>query len=604
MSWSKVCGAVRFAPHLGEEMRSRIRFIIYWPALLCLALWQHSSDDLHPRVSHKLDPVGQVRLEQLQQAKRLSPLQDISLLIETTSPQDIPTLRSLGFATRFCFGSFCTGQLKLAQLERLLALRCVKAVKFINPGHPPSGQANFPKKVIIGVIDKGVYWRDGAFWNANGTRILYFWDQTDLQGPGPAMAQVSYGTELAGFQLEELRTAYDQVPSRFGHGLGVANIAAGNNSQVATDPLGGFLGLTLQAPVILVNTTGREDDILDAIAYVVRRADELGAPCVINLSFGKHFGPHDGTDLFTRALDTLLGRRTLLVLPVGNDGERNIYSRRMLSKNTVFSFMVKNAQCAGKDSNTVRFDLEGWYDKSLKLEFSLGSPTGDVTEFVGEASIRGWRSATDSVLIDTRLVSSTGTKKGVRVLVQSQCPIRGQDGWKLSVRNTKPESSGRFEIWVQETAGCEVEFVDPQQSPLAISALAASKKVISVGAYRLKVDQQIIVPETSSSSGYTGDGRRKPDVLAPGKVSFSISTLEEIPTQEGTSVAAAIVARCIAYLWQKFPEADSEFIRECLDKKALLPDNLGFQWKGPPGYEPTSLHQLEFVLKRRFPPDE
>jgi len=68
--------------------------------------------------------------------------------------------------------------------------------------------------------------------------------------------------------------------------------------------------------------------VLDALIYILDRADKVAArdgttslPVVVNLSYGKIAGPHDGTELLESAIDQLIASRPTplrVVLPAGN----------------------------------------------------------------------------------------------------------------------------------------------------------------------------------------------------------------------------------------------------------------------------------------------
>ena len=170
------------------------------------------------------------------------------------------------------------------------------------------------KGVLVGVIDSGI---DGSHPDFTG-RLIAFWDQGTpplVAGPTPAAAHpagtplaaayagFNYGVEL---QSAPLAPASANPPStaqdnnRVGHGTHVSGIAAGGGVPDPANP-GGFLvppGFASQASIAVVRAieVGPQANFLDGITWIFQKATELNVPCVINMSFGEHFHPHDGTD--------------------------------------------------------------------------------------------------------------------------------------------------------------------------------------------------------------------------------------------------------------------------------------------------------------------
>ncbi len=195
--------------------------------------------------------------------------------------------------------------------------------------------------VVIGIIDSGIDGTHPAF----AGRILSVWDQTGPSGTlaspaansptanhtgNAAYAGMVYGTELTGAAVSG---STDQIA----HGTHVAGIATGAEVLVGTN-VECDRGIAPQANIVVVKGTLRQSHTRDAIRYIFQRASEQGAdgvPCVINMSFGGHFNPHDGTDLQSLAMmnlvtdsdgDPLPGR--ILVAAAGNERNDDAHVRR------------------------------------------------------------------------------------------------------------------------------------------------------------------------------------------------------------------------------------------------------------------------------------
>lgn len=158
------------------------------------------------------------------------------------------------------------------------------------------------KSVLVAVIDSGIEYANMDFRNPDGTsRIRYLWDQTE-EGVPPVGYEI--GAEYTREEINEALLKPDRksrlaiVPSMdsSGHGTAVAGIAAGNgnNSQ------GRYKGVAWESELIVVKLGNPENigfprttELMQAVDYVVKKAEELRMPVCINLSFGNTYGSHE-----------------------------------------------------------------------------------------------------------------------------------------------------------------------------------------------------------------------------------------------------------------------------------------------------------------------
>lgn len=202
--------------------------------------------------------------------------------------------------------------------------------------------------VLIGVIDSGVDGTHASF----GDRLVAVWDQEKgtaaapalLTGSSPAARHTTeplkskYATFNWGVELEgaDIRKSQDIV----GHGTHVCGIAAG---QEVTDGAGKVVvpaGAASRAKLAVVRAIDvRHGDVLQAIKWLFQKADELGLPCVINMSFGSHLQSHDGADAQSQAIrhlvrnsaDTAYKPGRVLVAAAGNERDDKMHVRRSLT---------------------------------------------------------------------------------------------------------------------------------------------------------------------------------------------------------------------------------------------------------------------------------
>ncbi len=104
-----------------------------------------------------------------------------------------------------------------------------------------------------------------------------------------------------------------------------------------------------------------------------------------------------------------------------------------------------------------------------------------------------------------------------------------------------------------------------------IGAPADALSVITVGAVNLNEQKA-----TFSSVGPTADGRIKPEVMALGQNVIVSDTQGNSVYSNGTSFSAPIISGMLACLWQAYPDASNQEIRDLLlqsSNRYNLPDN-------------------------------
>ena len=178
-------------------------------------------------------------------------------------------------------------------------------------------QAYTGEGVVVGVVDAGFDYMHAAFRRpADGAlRIKRVWEQgaTTLDGAS-APAKYGYGIELNTPELIEKAQGDSDSNS---HGTHVAAIAAGSDAYKD----GAYVGNAPDADIVLVAldlNASTNADISNAVQYIFDYADEVGKPCVVNLSLGNQDGPHDGTSTFDTMTDAMQGPGRLIVGAAGN----------------------------------------------------------------------------------------------------------------------------------------------------------------------------------------------------------------------------------------------------------------------------------------------
>lgn len=211
---------------------------------------------------------------------------------------------------------------------------------------------------VIAVIDYGCPFAHAAYLNSRGrSRVRYAWLQDTgslLSGATYALPRVRsstgadrklfrYGVELLPSLLAKVLTentsggrtdenacyeavGYDLMREATTHGAHVLSIAAGYKNPLndskdrASDAKIIFVQLP-RAAVADASGGSMNCHVIDALRYIQARTDP-SADVVVNMSFGTHAGPHDGTSLLERAIDNIVNLRTpdkfKVVIPAGN----------------------------------------------------------------------------------------------------------------------------------------------------------------------------------------------------------------------------------------------------------------------------------------------
>lgn len=224
--------------------------------------------------------------------------------------------------------------------------------------------------VLVAVLDSGIDYFHPDFRKSDGrTRILYLWDQT--------LGQV-FDQDAINAALEALdrQSALAVVPSvdASGHGTAVAGIAAGNGRESG----GRYRGVAYASPLLIVKLGPSDRDgfpgttqLMRAVDFAVRKAQELSMPLAVNISFGNTYGSHDGTSLLETFLNAAaMEGRNVIVAGTGNEGAAGGHVSGKLQIGETKEILLSVAPYE------TGFGLQLWKSYGDRFQVSLESPSG------------------------------------------------------------------------------------------------------------------------------------------------------------------------------------------------------------------------------------
>lgn len=166
------------------------------------------------------------------------------------------------------------------------------------------------KGVIVGVIDQGFEFRHISFLDSTNTpRVVAVWNRVGY----------NQGTDAEPVEGKENIPANGDNIQAEGHATHVTNIAAG--SKISEND---YYGIAPDADIIMIPSEFNSAEVLEDVKYIGDYAEKNNQPWVINMSFGGHLGPHDGSDPSAQALSALAsnGKGHAIVVAASNDGNQ------------------------------------------------------------------------------------------------------------------------------------------------------------------------------------------------------------------------------------------------------------------------------------------
>jgi subtilisin family serine protease len=425
------------------------------------------------------------------------------------------------------------------------------------------------KGVVVGIIDAGFDFSNPSLWDTGGSyyRVRRAWAQKASSGTPPA--GFSYGAELKD-SAALLAMGTDQNISS--HGTHVTGIAAGSGYGSGPGDNHRYRGIAPLSDMVLVGImpaqqqwiSGGGTDVIDGASYIYNYAASVGKPCVINLSWGTSLGAHDGSSLFSEALESLCGPGKILVNSAGNAGavKGHVQKTFSASDTLVHTFVTY-------DNSVKKTWVDIWGDSAkyftARVTLYHGSTAGASTGFVAiDRNLHSFPLAGsdgDTCFID--LVADSAEYNGKpRVFISLYSKTR--DSICVSVLAKDGGTINMWNRYVEAPTGYEEPFTNGGKSWAvagdtlqSISDNACGPSIVAVGAYASKTSWTTqggpVYGYTSntpvgaiapfSSVGPSADARIKPDITGPGYgVVSSVNSYDAAFNPGGGSYASSVIS--------------------------------------------------------------
>jgi hypothetical protein len=417
------------------------------------------------------------------------------------------------------------------------------------------------KNVLVGVIDFGFDYNHPTMYDTLGNkyRIIKAWE---MNGTGTPPAGYSYGNEITDTTALKAQGTDNPVQT---HGTGVAGLAAG--SGYGSPSPGRFRGVAYESEMVFVGVrrdsignqwlTGGFSDFIDGVSYLMKYAKSVGKPIVVNISWGSHSGPHDGSSLVNQAFDTLSGSGKIIVMSGGNDGGNNIHLNKTFTATD--TSLTTFLQFSSTPYKRTWIDIWGDTAKTFCVKTTLYSK-GIAGNSTGKICI-------DNTAKNQILVSANGLDTCFVQTITAAAEYNMKPRVTLNIYSKTTDSiginvtgkSGNINMWNEYyyygyTYKYSSTFVfmlpgsTSGNSITTISDMGAAKSTLLVGAYTSKsnfTDINGIPRSYGASTGYITsfsskgpyiDGRIKPDITAPGlTIATSLNSWDTAYSASGSS---------------------------------------------------------------------
>ncbi len=492
------------------------------------------------------------------------------------------------------------------------------------------------KDVIVGIVDIGFQPDHPTFFNKDGSayRVKRWWMQGNTAGTPPS--GFNYGSLLS--TESNIKGEKDDDGT---HGTHVAGIAGGSGF---TSPNLKYAGMAPESDLVFVSIKYWNDSlggsaygdylaanpkIIDGYNYIFAYAASVQKPASLNLSWGMHTGPHDGTSLFDKAVESLTGPGKIVVGANGNDAGNEMHCMASLAGDTQYTFALDHSRNEQLKEN-VYCDFWGSPNKAIGLNVTLFDTLGNQllsTPFSYSTGAGMYKklfsNGTDSLYLTLVPVASYINNQKPEILMMAETNNSAKLRMRVGLTGqglVHGWNSGQTYRWTRGRFTNAAKGNDHSSDPKYVTGTQAyslgenggtGKATISVGSYIARkewysADTQYHAENWLQVGGISGfssrgpatDGRIKPDISAPGQLIASAVNYRTVaPWQKdyitlksqfdgktqywilfsGTSMAAPHVCGIVALMLQANPSLTPYDVRRILRATAIRDSLTGFE---------------------------
>lgn len=541
----------------------------------------------------------------------------LALLARKNQHYSQAELENAGMVVGSVIGDIVTIRIPVDELSNVLHIQGLQYVEVAGKIYPDLNKSLFDTRVdsihkginlpeiyngtdvIIGITDWGFDYSHPMFYDTllNQTRILAAWDQGKTTGPGPV--GYSYGTEYVG-ETALLNAVCDTAGyyGRHYHGTHVAGIAGGSGGGTI------FRGMAYRSEFLFASLSGDIASALDAINWFKGIADAAGKRLVTNQSWGGyHWGTMDGNSLMSQAMNDFVDQNIVMCNSAGNNGDDNFHIYRTFIADTLKSYLEFYSY---SDTTIWGQNVIMWGDSAHQFKSCY--------RFLNSSNVMVGQTPFFSTAIDTNYVDSSyiiGTDTiFYKFIAGNAHPINSKPYMQFKVKCTGPykvvlvtyADSGNAHFWnlaerITGTTNWGRDFLTLGAGYTAgntangISEPGLTENLITSASHNPDYKNgsgNIILGAISGFSSYgpTIDGRRKPDISAPGgNIASSMNhctdmTFTQLTTYNfnsidypyarlsGTSMASPTTAGVVAILLDAMPSLTPQDVKDIIKQTA------------------------------------
>jgi minor extracellular serine protease Vpr len=398
--------------------------------------------------------------------------------------------------------------------------------------------------VIVGLIDPyPLNWQHEDFSDITGTRVAAIWDQS---GSGNAPILFGYGSEYSAADLNG--GSGPGINTGQHHGTQCTGIAAGDGSASGGDKA----GMLPEAQIIYVRQASGSANIINAIAYIAQKADELdnSKPVVISMSVGSMFSEPDGSDPVAVALTSFGGAGRVSAVAAGNWYNYACFvtgDAQYGDPVTDLNFTIGGSNTGGTDFIISRLYYQNGDDFEVTLIDPDGNPWGPVTPGADDS----FDTASGKLYI-YHDVTTLGNPYLELVVSDESGVMTAGDNWvvELEVPGEQYDDAGGYWWGWIAGVGYNAEFENYYQGAYSLNTYACGAETICVAGHD-KTNGSIY----SSGSKGAPDPVIKPELSAPTNAyTTNASSSTGYSSLCCTSGAAPHAAGAMGLILERFPD--------------------------------------------------